>query len=194
MKKHIMIDCETVDTKPTSKILSIGACIFDPNTDAIIDTFSINPDLIDQSFKWVRTESASTLEWWLKQPKPAYERAFTNDGRVPFDESLKSLVAFFHRYSPERTWAHGVLFDIGILENAFAQVGIQAPWSYWEIRDTRTLFESCKVSLTDNKHVTSHVAVEDAINQARTVQRAYKVISNWQKPSLVNLVKKWFGK
>ena len=100
-----MIDLETVDTKPTSKILSIGACIFDPNTDAIIDTFSINPDLIDQSYKWVRTESTSTPEWWLKQPKPAYERAFTNDGRVPFDESLKSLVAFFHRYSPERTWA-----------------------------------------------------------------------------------------
>jgi inhibitor of KinA sporulation pathway (predicted exonuclease) len=189
-----MIDLETVDTKPTSKILSIGACIFNPNNDSIIDTFSVSPDLIDQSYKWVRTESASTLEWWLKQPKTAYERAFTNEGRVPLPEALQLLVAFFNKHIPERTWAHGSLFDIGILENVLDQVGIQIPWKYWEVRDTRTLFESCKVSLTDNKHVTSHIAVEDAINQARTVQRAYKVISSWQKPSLVNVVKKWFGK
>ena len=191
MTNHIMIDLETVDTKPTSKILSIGACIFNPNDNSIIDTFSVNPDLIDQSYKWVRTESASTLEWWLKQPKTAYERAFTNVGRIPLPEALQSLVAFFTKHTPERTWAHGSLFDIGILENVLDQVGIQIPWKFWEVRDTRTLFETCGVSLTDNNYQTSHVAVEDAINQAHTVQRAFKVIERWRNPTLKDVVIKW---
>lgn len=186
-----MIDLETVDTEPTSKILSIGACIFDPQSSDIIDTFSVNPDLIDQSYKWVRTEGSSTLEWWLKQPKTAYERAFTNEGRVPFNLALESLVAFFDKHTPERTWAHGSLFDIGILEHAFNQVGVKVPWKYWEVRDTRTLFETCGVSLTDNNYKTSHVAVEDAINQARTVQRAFNVIEKWCNPTLKDVVIKW---
>jgi hypothetical protein len=47
------------------------------------------------------------------------------------------------------------------------------PWPFWDVRDTRTLFDVTGVSLKDGNHVTTHKAVEDAERQAIVVQQAY---------------------
>ena len=55
---HVMIDLETLDTKPSTKILSLGAVIFDPENGELGETFyrKLNSDL-----QLSRTESKSTM-------------------------------------------------------------------------------------------------------------------------------------
>jgi hypothetical protein len=61
------------------------------------------------------------------------------------------------------------------MEHAWRQLGLRSPWSYGDVRDTRTLFDITGVSLRDKKYKTSttHKAVEDAEHQAIVVQDAY---------------------
>ena len=64
MKQNLMIDLETLGTKPNSAILSIGAVYFDK--DGLGEEFYANVDLqdsIDSGFDI----DASTVYWWLSQ-------------------------------------------------------------------------------------------------------------------------------
>jgi hypothetical protein len=59
------------------------------------------------------------------------------------------------------------------MEHAWRQLGKLPPWTFWNVRDTRTLFDITGVSLKDGNHITTHKAVEDAERQAIIVQQAY---------------------
>jgi hypothetical protein len=59
------------------------------------------------------------------------------------------------------------------MEHAWRQLGEIPPWSFGNVRDTRTLFDITGVSLRDGNHITTHKAVEDAERQAIVVQQAY---------------------
>jgi hypothetical protein len=91
--------------------------------------------------------------------------------RIPFKECMEKLYQFC--WNRKAVWSHGAIFDINIAENAFRQLDMRIPWSFWNVRDTRTLYDVTGVSLKDGGHVTTHKAVEDAERQAIVVQRAY---------------------
>lgn len=168
--KHVMIDLETLDTLPTSKIVAIGAVIFDPFIGKIDnDTFQMTIDIKSQSG---RTSSQSTLDWWKTQSTEA-------QGQLEGDTSLEDALDELEFFLPEncKVWGNGSTFDISILEDAYRQFKIDIPWKFWNVRDCRTVKELFEASRGGNgttpKHV-SHIAVEDAMNQAKDVCRAYK--------------------
>ena len=61
-----------------------------------------------------------------------------------------------------------------ILENLFQQYGRNIPWNFWKLRDSRTIFDVCKVRLpkTENKHN----ALDDAVQQTELLQGCLKTI------------------
>jgi hypothetical protein len=172
MTVDVMIDIESLDTTPDCVILTIGAVLFDPKGQGIIDKIEIRPTIEDQTDIHNRRINDATLEWWGKQSPEAIEEAMGDSNRVSFEQAMDQLYKFCWNRS-KCAWSNGAPFDIVVMEHAWRQHGRNPPWNFWDVRDTRTLFDIAGVSLKDGGHVTSHKAVEDAERQATVVQKGY---------------------
>ena len=168
-----MIDIESLDTSPDCVILTIGAVLFDPKGQGIIDRLELRPTVEDQTEKFNRSINEDTLRWWSEQSPEALEEALGDRGRVPFAECMETLYKWCWKYNNGHVWSNGASFDIVAMESAWRNLGQLPPWNFWNIRDTRTIYDICSVKLKDGGHTTSHKAVEDAERQAIVVQQAY---------------------
>ena len=172
MAVDVMIDIESLDTSPDCVILTIGAVLFDPRGHGIIDKIEIRPTIEDQTEIYNRSINNATIEWWGKQSPEAIEEAMGDKNRVSFEEAMNQLYKFCWNRS-KCAWSNGASFDVVVMDHAWKQLGRNTPWNFWDIRDTRTLYDITGVSLKDGGHTTSHKAVEDAERQAIVVQKAY---------------------
>jgi hypothetical protein len=170
-----MVDLETLATTPDSVILTIGAFKFDP--------WGPNVDRSTQNvfYRRVETESCEslgmiidpgTLDWWGKQSPEIIDEAFHPEDRHPIEEVIND----FHKFAwgCEAFWSHGSIFDIMILETYYRKLGKAFPWNFWQVRDTRTLFDlGYDPEMPQNS---KHNALEDAYRQAVGVQNIYKKV------------------
>lgn len=172
MNSDVMIDLETLDVLPTATILTIGAVKFDPFGDeSKMEKFYLKVD-VDTCDKIGATVSQSTLDWWANQSAEAQEAAFDPTDRVSIEVAMAQLYKFC--WGGKRVWSHGVGFDLIILEWYFRKIGKAIPWSFWEMRDTRTLFD---IGINPQRAtVTAHNALADAIDQAKGVQTIYQTL------------------
>jgi len=168
----VMIDIESLDTTPDCVILTIGAVLFDPRGHGIIDKIEIRPTIEDQTEKYNRSINDATMEWWGKQSLEAIEEAMGDRDRVSFEQAMNQLYKFCWNRS-KCAWSNGASFDVVVMDHAWKQLGKNTPWNFWDIRDTRTLYDITNVNLKDGGHVTTHKAVEDAERQAMVVQQGY---------------------
>lgn len=167
--QSIMFDLETLDTAHTAAILTLGAVKFDPATNSLNDKLLIRFTLDDQ-LAIGRTISDSTLDWWAKQAKEIQDEAFSDKERMDLDTALD----VFHKFvwGADNIWSQGS-FDVNIMENLYKSKQKPLSWNYWQIRDSRTLFDIVGGELVRSN---PHDALEDAIAQAKGVQTALKKI------------------
>ena len=166
-----MVDMETMAVSPRSVVLSLGAVIFDPMGSDILDEIYFRIDIDDQD-KLNREVNEDTLDWWSRQDPKIMEEAFNPEGRLPLAEAMDR----FHKFAwgCDQFWSHGATFDLVILEDIYRQLGRTFPWRYWQLRDTRTLFDlgiDPKMP-QDSKHD----ALADAKRQAIGVQNVFSVL------------------
>jgi DNA polymerase III epsilon subunit-like protein len=173
MLSDIMIDLETLSTSANASILTIGAVKFDPFNNEIDNPtceklyLKVNLDSCDELNLDV---SDSTIEWWGQQSKEAQEEAFSIEGRIHIREAFNRLYKFC--WGAKRVWSHGAAFDVVICENVFRKLNKAVPWNFWEIRDTRTLFD---LGIDPQRPpVLKHHALEDAWNQVVGVQNVFQ--------------------
>ena len=168
MAKHLMVDLETIAVTPNAVVLSLGAVQFNPYGNGYSETLYMRIDIDDQD-KLQREIDPNTLDWWAKQDPKVMEEAFNPADRVPLIEAVDR----FHKFAwgCDAFWAHGAVFDITILENLYRQVEKPVPWQYWQIRDTRTLFDLGWDP--DMPKGGLHDALQDAIRQSVGVQNIY---------------------
>ncbi len=176
----LMIDLETLDVTPTATILTIGAVRFDPFGDDVnnpqADKFYVKVD-VDSCDRLGCTVSQATLEWWSNQSAEAQEEAFSPEGRIDIAEAMNQLYKF--AWGAKRVWSHGAGFDVVICEYLFRKIGKAIPWQFWEVRDTRTLFD---LGINPNRPpVLKHHALEDAWNQAVGVQNVFNTLRSSTK-------------
>lgn len=172
MAKHLMVDMETMAVSPSAVILSLGAVHFDPFDTGYTDSLYMKINLDDQD-KLGREIDPNTLDWWAKQDPAIMEEAFSLDNRVGLEDAMQQ----FHKFAwgCDCFWSHGATFDLVILENVLRQLKRPLPWNYWQLRDTRTLFD-----LGVNPEMpqgSKHDALQDAIRQAVGVQNVYAKLS-----------------
>lgn len=166
---HTMIDLETTALTPNAGIVSIGAVVFDLESYKVTrNTFYVELDWKNQN----REIDDGTLEWWQWQPLEI-QRALKNDKGTELKTGLKSFSSFLINTTKEPiVWGNGSIFDIAILENAYRQVGLPAPWKFHNVYDCRTikmLYEMMfRASGVPNSGATHH-ALEDAIFQAEYI-------------------------
>lgn len=170
-----MIDMETLATSTDTVILTIGAVIFDPLGQGVIDSIDLRPTIDEQTEYHDRTINEATMDWWSKQSPEAIMEAMGDDGRISYKEAMQKLARF--SWQCEKVWSNGSVFDIMIAEHAFKQLGINCPWQFYNIRDCRTLYDMAGVSLKDGGYVTTHRAIQDAERQAVKVQEAYRKLA-----------------
>ena len=148
-REYLMIDLETLDTKPSSLIIQAGLVVF--NEEENIDEVGMYFDWIPQIVAG-RTVSRDTIEWHRKQGTDLEQLASES-----FD-SLKllreTLVATKNAYNIKGVWSRGS-FDIQILRDAGC-----FPFPYYMERDCRTLDEIKKMEKKN-----THDALGDCQNQ-----------------------------
>ena len=172
----VMVDIESWGTRPGAALRSIGACVFDPNGDAIGDTFYRNIDDFSCTMAGLMVDP-NTEAWWARQSKEAQEALLVD--QVPLDDALRSFSIWFESVGGERIWSHGANFDQPLLEAAYVAAGFPgAPWKFWDSRCTRTVYDLAqidarKVAVARSGGVT-HNALDDAKAQASAVQAAIK--------------------
>jgi hypothetical protein len=179
---HFSIDLETLGTRCTAPILSIGVQQFDIDTGKLGATFYTEVD-IDSAIRSGRVQ-ADTLSWWVTQNKNAQRVFLPNADKRHLATALAGLGDWMRGKSMVPVvWGNGATFDISILEYAYdhGAVGLREPWHFMNVRDLRTLVDAAeKIAGFDRKTIervgTHHNALDDAIYQAKVASAAWAAL------------------
>jgi len=168
--KHFMIDIETLDTENTAAVISIGAVVFDPESQEVEDrTFHVNIKF-EEALKY-GTFSESTVAFWERQPKAATATLFD-----PEPITLREALIEFEKYvkswkpKPKFIWGNSPAFDVAILRYACKRTGVTFPFTPWVEMDVRTLKNLLPKGMVPKKAGVNHSAVDDCIWQCKIVQ------------------------
>ena len=165
------VDLETLDTRETSRILSIGAVFKDEKFYVEIDT-CLYPT--DSPF----TESKSTKDWWEKQGgfHPTLDTLIS-----PYEATTK-----FHRWLSTITvssanweiWANSPSFDCSMLRFHLNFFNTRPCWDFWQERDVRTAKAiAVAMKLPIRAPQNPHNALQDAANQRVYVEQVYDILA-----------------
>lgn len=172
MTTAVMLDLETLGTRPDCVILTLGAVKFDP----------FNPDRepgpgiylrmdIEEQLSLGRTVDDSTIDWWAQQDSRVRTEAWQDQDRSSVGMLKKELNRFL--VGVDDIWCQGPVFDIAILEDLYRSQNWGFPWYFWQIRDSRTLFKVANYRLESSRDQ-AHNALIDCVYQAEAVQKIYK--------------------
>jgi hypothetical protein len=170
----VMLDLETLSTRPESVILTIGAVKFDPFSDFVdVERGLYYRVDVDEQLALDRHVLESTVEWWGNQDAEVREEALGNSDRVSLEDMTRGLNRFL--VGVENIWCQGPAFDIVILENLYRQLTKPTPWQFWQISDSRTLFKA-HGDPRDKNRAAAHNALMDCYYQAIAVQEIYRAV------------------
>lgn len=172
MKRHFMIDLETMGLQPNCAIVSIGATLFDQNT--IVSTFYSNASL-QSCLDIGLTTDQSTIDWWATQPAEI-RAAWQREDAPHIGEALRDLQNWMLSYGTSNElcpWGNGADFDLVVLKSAYQALDADPPWKYWNhhcFRTLKNLFPIGKMPRTG-----AHNALEDAKYQTDMLHRILTV-------------------
>lgn len=170
----IMVDLETLSTKPNALIVSIGAVKFSVQQ-GVYDKFYIpcyvRPDDILYNAGHTTAEgfdiSISTLQWWDDQSDDV-RAVLAAPSAVAIDSALTAFsewVLAGDTIKNIRLWGNGASFDNVILAEAYRLCNLERPWMFWNDRCYRTV-KALKPDIPAIRVGMHHNALDDAITQA----------------------------
>lgn len=173
---HVMIDLETMGTRPNAPIIAIGAVAFDVDHDWAWRTFYATVNLNSAVVQGKAVISPDTVMWWLRQDKAA-QGAFsaTQDEAYSLEGALQALNKWLGEVCGgtdvvdmmlDGVWGNGATFDNVILRESYLNAGIPCPWPFWKDRCYRTVRAAYPDVMT-TRDGTHHNALDDARYQAR---------------------------
>jgi hypothetical protein len=164
-----MLDLETYSTQPTAAIVQIGVC--DVNSDR---TLLINVDAAT-CWCWGLSCDASTLDWWSQQGVAA-QQSLSTPAPIPLPDALRVLADWLGLTDEaHEIWALPASFDLPILANAYAAVGLPVPWHYRSARCLRTL-RSILPRVDVPAPTLKHNALADALSQAAELRALTRLV------------------
>ena len=169
----IMLDLETIGTRPGSVVLAIGAV---PSEG---DPFYRKIDLRDSLYLGL-TLDVDTMSWWRKQAREAWlsstdATVSLEFALIDFDEWLLAARKGSDAQTTGnkiRLWGDAASFDCVLLKGVYTAAGKHAPWNYTEefcYRTLRTLLGSEKP-----RAKLQHDALSDARAQLFHLQEMLK--------------------
>lgn len=161
---HIMLDLETLGTRPGCKILQIAAVTMprlEGEFSAVRDSFN---EYVAQTEQEGLHVSEATLAWWQKQAPATYLRVC--NGTTPLLHALFRFEEFLTANSAKQIWGNGGDFDFPILREASRILGGPTfeKWNF-SSRCYRTV-KSMYPGIQRIKPKQAHDAIYDAEAQA----------------------------
>lgn len=172
---NIMLDLETLGTRPGSAIRSVGAAAFELDGGEPAPTFYKK---VRSMSCWVAglTVDQGTLDWWARQPQEVQDELKVGT------EDLRDVVTAFHNWfrqtGAQFVWCQGGNFDEQMWCAAARAVGVTTvPWKFWNARCTRTIYHAAGLDPRSvPREGAHHNALDDAVHQVRCVQLAHQMI------------------
>src|SRR4051794_31259207 len=137
--RHLMLDLETLGTRPGCVIRSVGAVLFDFDGRPLGPAFYAN----------ITEDSCRALGLWVDPIVAAWWGVQSAEAREALDHypvTVKTALDGFARFIEDNgdadqlcIWSHGATFDIPIIEAAMLLTGSPMPWRFKNFRDTRTM-------------------------------------------------------
>jgi exodeoxyribonuclease VIII len=159
---HIMIDLETMGTRPSAPIVSIGAVAFDA---AGVHRVFHHPVKLDTAVAAGGIIDADTVMWWMAQSDEA-RAALTTDTALALDFVLGEFAVWIAEHDVEGVWGNGASFDNVLLAESYKRLDMQTPWPFWKDKCYRTakgMYPEVKMVRSG----THHNALDDARSQAQ---------------------------
>jgi hypothetical protein len=177
----IMIDLETLGTRPDAQIVQLAAIPFEPRSGGkIYLDKAVNAYVLPQD--GIGSIDASTLMFWLQEPSAKLLGAGLEKHGVPLAVALNQLILLPSMMGlswgdVEGVWAKPANFDLPILASAFAKCGNSVPWLHWTTRCARTLFELIGGEpQIDTTGLVKHNALHDAEMQILRLQKTFALL------------------
>lgn len=166
---NVMIDLETLGTRPNSAIICIAAVKFSMDRDEV-DTFQKNISQKSCESLGLLIDP-ETVDWW-KQPERVelFKSFFKNT--FPLPDALRQLSEFIGPNATKMNiWANGTVFDIGMLEWSYRAAGVPCPWRYHNIMDARTIYRASGLDFKTYQRVGAyHNAIDDCLTQIKALK------------------------
>ena len=159
---HVMIDLETMGTRPNAPIIAIGAVMFDGNE--ILDRFYTNIDLESAVEDGGAVVDPKTVLWWMEQADEA--RSALRDNKKKVLTALYEFRDWLKPVDPDGVWGNGASFDNILLSETYRRLNLTPPWAFWKDRCYRTM-KNMYPQIEMDRVGTHHNALDDAESQAR---------------------------
>lgn len=175
----VMIDLETLGTRPGCAILSIGAVVFNRHSGELGPEFYmvVNRKSCQKNGLF---EEQSTLDWWARQSDEARKVIAEAEAAANgLGGALIQLTAYLQKLGKRDllVWGCGSDFDIGILTHCYAAMKQPLPWLFWNSRCLRTLRDMAGPHhRPEKKNGVAHSAIDDARNQALEACQIFKAL------------------
>ena len=181
--KQMMFDIETLDTRQSAIVLSVGAVVWRTIGMTVHVSGKVDSKLrwekvdefyrildIDSQVARGRTLSESALFWWLQQDSTARSEAF-NPRRTHAQVVTTAFNVWAHEHVENgltRFWADPACFDFPIWENLVDGVECKYPWRYNQRYDVRSIVTEASYSVSSHRYDgegTAHTPVYDCERQ-----------------------------
>lgn len=163
---EIMFDLETLDTEPSSIVLSVGAVVWRTEKNTEIHGHPLSWQVENRFYRILefdsqvgkgRTLSQQTLLWWMQQHPNAREEAFSTV-RKPTVSALLDFMEWGLNWTElgnngetvNAFWASPVTFDMPIWESLARDYALNVPWHYRQTFDVRTVVKEASYSAKDH--------------------------------------------
>lgn len=182
---NIMLDLETLGTKPGCKILTLSSCTFSTTSNKGVSSFfdiAIRMDTQDL----LKAEPA-TVDWWANQSEIARKAAFENVNAIVLTKALGRFSDWIAELQCTPViWSKGATFDAPILAHAYEVYGLDVPWNFRNERCYRTLEAEFKhlVTTPPDFNGTKHTSFADAVYQAKYAQAIFEAINKSKEDSI----------
>lgn len=166
---NVMIDLETLSVSNNASVLVIAGVKFNRNGNADKNTFYRRITL-DSCIKLGLDINNETVEWWNKQPEDIKKEIFEEKDRIDISTAIREFTEWFGNC--KYIWSHGSCFDCVILTEIYKRLNLQTPWMFYNIRDTRTLFDLGNVRMNDLSGENKHHALADCYRQIEGIRKS----------------------
>lgn len=179
-----MLDLETLSTRSNAVILTLAAIKFDRNQPK---------QKLDQSpsfYRKINIESCNkaglhtdekTVKWWSEQDEKTRKEALEpGTDRIELKQALQEFFTWIGPVDKYRTivWSQGTDFDMPILSEACRACGLIVPWPFWQVRDTRTLYDVAGLRINELPQAEKHNALYDCWRQIWGVKESLSRLSS----------------
>ena len=161
---HIMLDLETMGTRPDAPIIAIGAVAF--GKEGVHESFYCIVSL-HSAVRSGAVIDPSTVMWWLQQGDSARNALTeTQDDAVGLEEALRDFGQFVCAYgdSLKGVWGNGAAFDNVLMHESGRRCRVPL-WEFWKDKCYRTA-KGMYPAVEINRSGTHHNALDDARSQA----------------------------